>query len=321
MRILANDGISEEGLASLISAGYQVDDVHHPQDRLAFEFNTGGYEILLVRSATKVTSEFIESCPALKMVARAGVGTDNIDKAAAAKAGVKVINTPQSSSDSVAELVIGQMFAISRSLHDAASRMKNEDFKAMKKAFSNGTELRGKKLGIIGFGRIGKALAEYALGIGMEVLAVDLNSGEHRLPMYINGNHYVMSLRVHSDLKEILPLCDYVSVHMPLQENGDSVISFDEIEIMKDGVVVVNAARGGVINEDALLSALESGKVAAAALDVFDNEPNPDERLTNNPRIFCTPHIGAGTIEAQTRIGLELSDRIIEEYGEVHANT
>ena len=315
MRILANDGMSEEGIAILTEAGYEVDTQHYANDQLAFKFNTGGYEILLVRSATKVTSEIIESCPALKLVGRGGVGMDNIDKVAASNAGVKVINTPEASSDSVAELVIGQMFAISRHLHESANRMKTDDFKSLKKAFSEGSELRGKTLGIVGFGRIGKALASYAVGIGMNVIAVDLEAGEHRLPVLINGQQHITNVLIHSDMSEVLPHCDFVSVHMPLQQNGDSVIMEDEIAMMKDGAVVINAARGNVVNEDALIAALDSGKISAAALDVFENEPNPNPAILNHPRIFCTPHIGAGTLEAQLRIGEELARTIINEYG------
>lgn len=315
MKILANDGISDDGLAILRQAGYEVDTDHRPQADLAFEINSEGFEILLVRSATKVTEEIIEACPNLKMIGRGGVGTDNIDRAAATRNGIKVVNTPESSSDSVAELVIGQMFAISRSLHDSAAKMRDGDFKELKKAYSGGSELRCKTLGIIGFGRIGKSLASYAAGIGMNVYAVDLNAGTAKVPIHTNGQSHLVTVEVHDNIKDVLPLCDFVSVHMPLQENGDSVISYDEIDAMKPGAVIINAARGGVVDEEALIAALDEGKISAAALDVFEREPNPDRQLLSHPRVFATPHIGAGTIEAQARIGEELAHTIIEEYG------
>lgn len=321
MRVLANDGISDEGLAILRQAGYEVDTEHRPQGDLAFEINTGGFEILLVRSATKVTQEVIEACPNLKMIGRGGVGMDNIDRAAATRNGIKVINTPESSSDSVAELVIGQMFAVSRHLHDSAHQMREGDFKSLKKKFSEGSELRCKTLGIIGFGRIGKALASYAIGIGMNVYAVDINHGIARIAMHMNGQSHLVNVEVHENAADILPLCDFVSVHLPLQENGDAIISRDEFELMKPGCIVINAARGGVIDEEALLEALEEEKISAAALDVFEGEPNPDPRLLRHPRIFCTPHIGAGTTEAQSRIGEELAQSIVEEYGNVEQHS
>lgn len=315
MRVLANDGITESGKAMLEEAGYTVSTQHHAQDDLAFKLNEGLYDILLVRSATKVTSDVIDACPNLKMIGRGGVGTDNIDTDHARANGIKVFNTPAASSDSVAELVIGQMFAVSRYLHESAEKMRTEDFKKLKKAYSEGTELRGKTIGIIGFGRIGRSLASYALGLGMNVLAVDIEERQAGIILQIADQFVTVGVEVTTDMHSVLPLCDFVSVHMPLQDNGDSVITSNEINLMKDGVVVINAARGGVINESDLIDALNSGKIAAAALDVFEDEPNPDKRLLSHPRIFATPHVGAGTLEAQERIGTELATIIKDHYG------
>ena len=315
MKILANDGISDEAVSLLSDSGYQVDTNHIPQNELADKINTEGYEILLVRSATKVSSDIIDKCPGLRMIGRGGVGMDNIDVHYAKMKDIEVVNTPAASSESVAELVMGQMFAISRSLHDSASNMKTDDFNTLKKKYSKGTELRGKTLGIIGFGRIGRALANYAIGIGMHVVAVDLEDDDVEISVYLNHCESKVNVHVYNDIENILPFCDYISVHIPPLENGDAAITKEHIDMMNDGVVIINAARGGVIDENELLNAVNSGKISAVALDVFDNEPNPNKEILSNPKIFCTPHIGAGTIEAQERIGTELANIIIKRFG------
>lgn len=314
MRILANDGISEAAKEILEKSGYYVDERHRPQNELAQAINEGEFEILLVRSATQVDSEIIDACPGLKMVGRGGVGVDNIDVYYAESSGIKVFNTPKASSRSVAELVVANMFALSRSLHDSARNLKEGEFNTLKKKYSKGTELRGKALGIVGFGRIGQEIASYALGLGMDIFAVDVEDREVVVNVNILNRTLEVPIMVSSNFN-VLRYCDFVSVHIPKQENGDSAISYGEIEAMKDGVVIINTSRGGVVNEEDLLDALSTGKVYAAALDVFEDEPNPNPELLNHPRILATPHIGAATVEAQDRIGHEIVETIVSTFG------
>jgi D-3-phosphoglycerate dehydrogenase len=319
MKILANDGISDEGKKALEQAGYIVITDKVAQEELATKINEENYEIVLVRSATTVRKEVIDACPGLKLIGRGGVGMDNIDVAYAREKGIKVINTPASSSQSVAELVMGQLFSISRFLHDSFKNMENGDFNTLKKNYAKGVELRGKTIGIIGFGRIGQSLASYALSIGMQVKALELEPREVELTLAEIPGYGTpkVKIQVETDWSKVIPHCDYISVHVPKQANGEAVIGAKEFEIMKKGVRLVNAARGGVINELELLKAIESGKVAFAALDVFENEPTPSKELLNHSKIAVTPHIGAATLEAQDRIGLELANQIKEEFGEL----
>ncbi len=315
MKILANDGISDLGKQLLEEAGFTVITEKVAQEELANAVNEQGIEMILVRSATTVRKEVIDACPNLKLIGRGGVGMDNIDVAYAREKGITVINTPASSSQSVAELVMGHLFAISRGLHDSYKNMETGDFSALKKKYAKGVELRGKTLGIIGFGRIGQSLASYALGCGMNVIAVD-RTGK---PITVNvpiGNGYEANVTITptSDLHSILGELDYISLHVPKQADGSAVIAAKEFAMMKKGVRIANAARGGVINEDDLLEALASRQVAAIALDVFENEPNPRKDLLNHNAIACTPHIGAATLEAQDRIGEELASLIIGQF-------
>ena len=317
MKILANDGISNEGKKALENAGYTVITEKVNQEDLATKINEENYEIVLVRSATTVRKEVIDVCPGLKLIGRGGVGMDNIDVNYAREKGLKVINTPASSSQSVAELVMGQLFSISRFLHDSFKNMGDGDFNTLKKNYAKGIELRGKTLGIIGFGRIGQSLATYALGIGMNVKALELNAKDVELSLAEIPGYGIpkVKIQVESDWTKVIPECDFISVHVPKQPNGDAVIGDKEFEMMKNGVRLVNAARGGVIDETALLKVLETGKVSYVALDVFENEPTPNKSLLNHPKIAVTPHIGAATLEAQDRIGIELANQIIDTFG------
>jgi D-3-phosphoglycerate dehydrogenase len=328
MKILANDGISNEGKLELEKFGYTVITEKVEQSELANKINEENYEIVLVRSATTVRKEVIDQCPNLKLIGRGGVGMDNIDVSYAREKGIKVINTPASSSQSVAELVIGQMFSMSRFLGDSQKNMETGDFNKLKKQYGSGVELRGKTLGIIGFGRIGQSLAQYAIGIGMDVIALDVEERMVDVPITLNwtaqsgnkvSNSMGIKIKTKTNLDEILPLCDYISIHVPKQENGNSVINEREFSLMKDGVRIINAARGGVINELDLLKALESGKVSFASLDVYENEPSPMKELISHPKISVTPHIGAATSEAQDRIGLELANLIIQEFSVIES--
>jgi D-3-phosphoglycerate dehydrogenase / 2-oxoglutarate reductase len=316
MKILANDGISDEGKKALENAGFTVITEKVEQANLTQAINDENIEVVLVRSATTVRKEVIDACPNLKLIGRGGVGMDNIDVAYAREKGLTVINTPASSSQSVAELVMGNLFSISRFLHDSFKNMDCQDFNTLKKNYSKGVELRGKTLGIIGFGRIGQSLASYALGCGMDVIAVDNKTQVHDVEIKIGTNKSVKyQIETQESLDSVLPQCDFISIHVPKQADGSAVIKRKEFDLMKKGVRIVNAARGGVIDENDLIDALDSGKVAFASLDVFENEPNPRKDLLNHPKIACTPHIGAATLEAQDRIGLELAELIIAKFG------
>jgi len=314
MKILANDGISEVGKQMLESAGYQVSTTKVDPERLSEVINAENVQIVLVRSATAIRRELIDACPRLKLIGRGGVGMDNIDVEYARNKGIKVVNTPDASSQSVAELVIASMFSISRFLHNSYHDMPTENFSTLKKQYAKGCELRGKTLGIIGFGRIGQNLTAYALGLGMEVKVVDSKFFSTIIAVNIGANHRMpFTITTTTDMDEVLATSDYISVHVPKQTNGKAVIGKAEFAKMKRGVRLVNAARGGVVDETALIEALDSGQVAACAIDVFENEPHPSKKLLEHPKIACTPHIGASTTEAQDRIGEELAQRIIAE--------
>lgn len=323
MKILANDGISLAGQKALEQAGYTVITDKVAQEELIDYINKEELVALLVRSATKVRKDLIDACPGLKLIGRGGVGMDNIDVSYARSKDIKVINTPAASSQSVAELMIGQLFSMVRGTYDANRQMPikgHSEFAVLKKKYAKGIELRGKKLGIIGFGRIGQSLASYALGCGVEVLAADLIPGNRSILLDIPGYGSVdVNVAIRS-MDDVLSECDFISLHVPKQNDGTAVIGKAEIAKMKDGVYLLNAARGGSIDEDALMEALDSGKVASVALDVFEGEPSPREDLIKHPKLVSTPHIGAATKEAQDRIGLELADQIMNHLGETVSN-
>ena len=316
MKILANDGISPEGVAALEKGGFTVITENVPQENLVETINKEDYVALLVRSATTARKDLIDACPNLKLIGRGGVGMDNIDVDYARSIGRHVINTPGASSQSVAEMVMGSLFSLSRSLFHSHRMMPvngSSEFKVLKKKYGKGQELRGKTIGIVGFGRIGRSLASYCIGAGMKVVAVDMFTDPVTIPLHIEGIGDVSAtITPKTHLNDVIGELDYISLHVPKQANGEAVIGDSEISKMKDGVVLVNAARGGVINEDALLKGIESGKIRACALDVYENEPTPRVDLLENEKIAATPHIGAATTEAQTRIGLELAEQIIE---------
>ncbi len=312
MKVLANDGISKSGIQALKDAGFEVITSKVAQEQVANYINEHQISVLLVRSATKVREAIIDACPGLKIIGRGGVGMDNIAVDYARSKGIHVINTPASSSESVAELVFAHLFTGVRFLHDANRNMPLEgdtNFEGLKKAYANGIELRGKTLGIIGFGRIGQAVAKIALGLGMRVIAADkfVGSGEIRVDFY-NGQFINVEILT-EQMEDIFKHADFISLHVPSQEGY--LIDAAEFESMKDGVGIINCSRGGVINEVALINALEEGKVLFAGLDVFDQEPTPSVQILMHPQISLTPHIGAATLEAQNRIGTELAEQII----------
>ncbi len=317
-KVLANDGLAPSAVERLMQAGFEVTTNKVPQEELAQAINAEGYDVVLVRSATTVRKDVIDACQGLKVIGRAGVGMDNIDVSYAREQGRHVINTPAASSQSVAELVTGSMFAISRFTYDAYAKMPvsgADRFDDLKKSYAKGIELRGKTLGIVGFGRIGQWTARYAVGVGMHVIAADPFVKEDvKLTVPFAQSEITIDIKIVS-MDDLLAQSDFISLHVPKQKDGGAVIGAGELEKMKNGVRIVNAARGGVIDEQALQAAIASGKVAAAALDVFNNEPTPDPAFLASPRLALTPHIGAATLEAQDRIGLELADQIIDLLG------
>jgi D-3-phosphoglycerate dehydrogenase / 2-oxoglutarate reductase len=312
MKVLANDGISKSGIQALEKGGFEVITTKVAQEQVANYINTHDVKVILVRSATKVRQDIIDACPGLKIIGRGGVGMDNIDVDYARSKGLHVINTPASSSESVAELVFAHLFTGVRFLHDANRNMPLEgdtNFDGLKKAYANGIELRGKTIGIVGFGRIGQAVAKMALGLGMKVIAADklVNQAAIRVDFY-NGQFITVDI-VTEPLENIFKHADFITLHVPAQDGY--VIDKAQLELMKDHVGIINCARGGVINEVALIEALENGKVLFAGLDVFKNEPTPEIQILMHPKISLTPHIGAATEEAQDRIGTELAEQII----------
>ena len=312
MKVLANDGISQSGINTLIAAGFDVNTTTVAQEQLANYINENTVDVLLVRSATTVRKDLIDACPSIKIIGRGGVGMDNIDVDYARSKGLHVINTPEASSNSVAELVFAHLFGCARFLYDSNRNMPldgDTKFKNLKKNYAKGVELRGKTLGIIGFGRIGREVAKIALGIGIKVIASDKFVGNATIKVeFYNGQFINVDIKTES-MKEVLKQSDFITLHVPAQK--DYVIGKKQLDMMKDGAGIINAARGGVIDEVALIEALESGKIAFAGLDTFEEEPTPAIQVLMNTKISLTPHIGAATNEAQDRIGEELASQII----------
>lgn len=314
IRILANDGIHADGKLLLEEAGYEVDTNKIPQDELMTKLND--YDVIIVRSATKVRKDLIDASPNLKIIARAGVGIDNIDHEYARSIGKQVINTPAASSQSVAELTFAHIFSLSRYLFDSNRNMPTKggsEFKTLKKSYSKGMQLRGKTIGIIGFGRIGQEVARIALGLGMRILPVDPYSEGASISLEAPGQESMFTVNIRTvEMDDMLSKADFITVHVP----GGNILGTEEIAKMKDGVRLINTSRGGVIDEDALLAGIKSGKIAGAGIDVFVGEPTPRKEMLENNRISLTPHIGASTLQAQSNIGLELADKIIAYFGD-----
>ena len=316
-KVLVNDGISQAGIDALTAKGFNVVTEKVNQEDLITTINSENYEVLLVRSATTVRKDMIDACPNLKIIGRCGVGMDNIDVEYAGEKGINVINTPAASSSSVAELVFAHLFGMVRFLFNSNRQMPlsgDSDFKGLKKSYAGGRELAGKTLGIIGFGRIGKEVAKRAIGLGMNVMAHDKFVEEANITLeFFNGDKKSFTIETES-LEEILKNSDFITLHIP--KIGDkAVIGAEEIGMMKTGAGIINAARGGVVDETALMFALDKEKLAYAGLDVFDNEPNPSIHICMHNAISLTPHIGAATLEAQDRIGTELADQIATHFG------
>lgn len=313
MKVLANDGISPKGKKELEKAGFEVIVKKVAQEQLADHINKENISVLVVRSATKVRKDIIDACPKLKIIGRAGVGLDNIDVAYALSKGLHVINTPAASSASVAELVFAHLYGGVRYLYDSNRNMPLEGdsrFKELKRNYAGGHELRGKTLGIVGFGKIGREVARIALGIGMKVIASDSVEGEAEITLEFY-NHQEIRIPIQTEpIEDLIEHSDFITLHVPAQK--EALIGKEEINKMKDGVGLINTARGGLIDEVALIEALESGKVSFAGLDTFEKEPTPAIKVLMNEKISLSPHIGAATLEAQERIGLDLAHQITE---------
>ena len=313
--VLANDGISKEGVDKLNSAGFKTIVESIDQSEIIDFINNNNIEVLLVRSATKVRKDLIDSCKNLKIIGRGGVGMDNIDVSYAKEKGIHVINTPAASSISVAELVFAHLFSCVRLLHTSNREMPLEgdkEFKTLKKNYAGGTELKGKTLGIVGFGRIGREVAKIGLGIGMNIIFYDLHNKKAQIEIdFFDGSSKNFELES-STFDNLLKESDFISLHVPAQK--DYIIGNKEFSLMKKGSGIINAARGGVIDEESLIKHIENKKIAFAALDTFENEPTPSIKVLMNQKISMTPHIGAATKEAQKRIGIELADQIINLY-------
>ncbi len=316
MKILANDGLNQSGIDALEQKGFEVITSKVPQDELVNYINQNSVSVILVRSATKLTKEIIDNCPSLKIIGRGGVGMDNIEVEYARSKGLHVINTPAASSESVAELVFSHLFTGARFLQDANRKMPvsgNTEFAKLKKAYEKGTELRGKTIGIIGIGRIGQEVARIAFGLGMNVKAADAFIEKVDISLEFPNNQSV-SIEVKTvSIDEVLENSDFITLHVPAQKDG-ALLNKEAFAKMKDGVAIVNCARGGVVDEDALIEALDSGKVSFAGVDVFVGEPTPSEIILSHPKISLTPHIGAATQEAQDRIGTELASQIFKIF-------
>lgn len=310
-KILANDGISPSGVEALESNGYEVSTTNVAQEQLINHINENQIDVLLVRSATTVRKDLIDACSSLKIIGRGGVGMDNIDVDYARDKGLHVINTPAASSSSVAELVFAHLYGGVRYLFDANRQMPLEGdtkFKVLKKNYAGGSELRGKTMGIIGFGRIGQETAKIALGVGMNVIAHDPFMEKTALKVAL-GNDVIVDYSIPmASFETVIKDADFISLHVPAQDKP--VIGKKEFAMMKKGAGLINAARGGVIDEEALLDALDNGQLSFAGLDTFVNEPKPAMKVLMHPNVSLTPHIGAATKEAQDRIGTELAQQI-----------
>ncbi len=314
MKVLANDGISQAGIDMLEQAGIELVSSKVSQEHLAKFINDNQIETLLVRSATKVRRDLIDACPDLKIIGRGGVGMDNIDAAYAIEKGLYVINTPNASSRSVAELVFGHFFSLARFLHESNRLMPLEGethFAALKKSFAGAVELQGKTLGVIGFGAIGKEVLQMGIGLGMKVKVLTRKPRTEEVMLeFFDGQEVSFAISSETNMETFLADVDFLSINIPATDGY--LLDDEQFEMMKDGVFIVNTARGGVLNEVSLLNHLESGKIAGAALDVFENEPTPELALLMNPNLSLSPHVGGSTLDAQDKIGRELAEQIID---------
>jgi|TARA_Y100000994_G_scaffold247886_1_gene254267 D-3-phosphoglycerate dehydrogenase len=309
--ILINDGISEIGKQKLIEYNFNLIDQHIEQNNLIQFINSHKVDAILVRSATYVKKEIIDNCPSIQLIGRGGVGMDNIDVNYAKSKNIHVINTPSASSLSVAELVYAHLFSMSRKLYHSNRTMQLEgdsNFRKLKKNYSNGTELKGKTIGIIGFGKIGQEVAKIGLSIGMKVIFYDPYLENQTIKIEFFNKETIDFNLQKTEFTNLLSQSDFITIHIPKQTKP--LINQAEFEQMKKGCFIVNTSRGGIINEDDLITNLNNRHIECAALDVYENEPNPKIKLLMNEHISMSPHIGASTKEAQQRIGIELANQI-----------
>ncbi len=299
LKILANDGMDKDAVKKLQDAGHQVDVNYYENEELVEKLKET--DVVVIRSKTKIREALIDKVKGsqLKLIIRAGVGIDNIDHVYAKENGIEVRNTPNSSSDSVAELALAHMFAVARHLHKANVTMRDGQWN--KKAYK-GVELSGSKLGLIGFGRISKSLAKKAHALGMDVCYFDRKGADKNFSEY-----------TYLDFEDLIKTCDFISLHIPFVKENGATITAKEFDMMKDSAYLINCARGGVVDEAALVEALDSGKIAAAAVDVFEEEPTKNKAIYTHENISLTPHIGASTGAAQKRIGNEIIS-VINEF-------
>ena len=313
MIVLANDGISEKGIQLLKEADITVLDARVSAEHLSNFINENNVDVLLVRSATQVRKNLIDECPNLKIIGRGGVGMDNIDVDYAIDKGIYIINTPKASCKSVAELVFAHFFSLARFLHESNRLMPLEGetkFNTLKKSFNNATELSGKTLGVIGMGNIGLEVIKIGISLGMSIVAYNRTPKTENIKIsFFDGQSLHFEIKS-VNLDEVLKKSDFISINISNTE--EYFIDNEQIARMKEGVFIANTARGGVLNEVALIDAIERGKVAGAALDVFENEPNPEIEILMNPALSLSPHIGGNTLEAQNRIAEELAEQIIK---------
>lgn len=313
MIVLANDGISEKGIQLLKEADITVLDARVSAEHLSNFINENNVDVLLVRSATQVRKNLIDECPNLKIIGRGGIGMDNIDVDYAIDKGIYIINSPKASSKSVAELVFAHFFSLARFLHESNRLMPLEGetkFNTLKKSFNNATELSGKTLGVIGMGNIGLEVIKIGISLGMSIVAYNRTPKTENVKIsFFDGQSLHFEIKS-VNLDEVLKKSDFISINISNTE--EYFIDNEQIVMMKEGVFIANTARGGVLNEVALIDAIERGKVAGAALDVFENEPNPEIEILMNPALSLSPHIGGNTLEAQNRIAEELAEQIIK---------
>jgi len=313
MIVLANDGISENGIQLLKKADITVLEARVSPEHLSKFINENHVDVLLVRSATQVRQNLIDECPGLKIIGRGGIGMDNIDVDYAIDKGIYIINTPKASCKSVAELVFAHFFSLARFLHESNRLMPLEgetQFNALKKSFNNATELSGKTLGIIGMGNVGIEVIKIGISLGMKILAYNRTPKTENIQLsFFDGQSLDFEIKS-VNLDEVLKNADFISLNTGLTDGY--LIDSEELEMMKEGVFIANTARGGVINEVALLDAIENGRVYGAALDVFEKEPTPEVLILMNPALSLSPHVGGNTMDAQNRIGEELAQQIIK---------
>lgn len=315
-KVLANDGLEKSGIDTLEKAGFTVITDKVAQENLIDYINTNHIDAILVRSATKVRKDIIDNCTSLKFIGRGGVGMDNIDVAYGKEKGLAVENTPAASTRSVAELVFSHAYTIARYLHDANRNMPskgNSAFNDLKKVYSKGIELEGKTMGIIGFGRIGQTVAKIALANGMNVVAYDPFVKEATIDMQFGSQKVSEKVNV-SSFEEVLQKSDFITLHIPMPADGKPVLGDAELAKTKKGVIIINTARGGIIDEKALIKHLDADQVGFAGLDVFENEPTPMAELIAHSKVSSSPHIGGSTAEAQERVGEEIAQKVIDYF-------